>query len=249
MKKNLFRLTSILLISALALSACSSKAGQSQQSNNTGTTTAPAKSENKTVSDAAIKDGTAKLLKTAKQLNKAATAGIDAKIKELGPQLEEAWASFEDGVKPKYPNLYEQMEKNLNPIVAASKASPINKEDVLKLDNQLLQVLYDLSQKLIPVDQVKAGAVQMIGINNDLKKEIEAGNEAKVKELGSILKDTWATFEDGVSPRNAGLYEKIEKSLNPEVAGSQKSPMDKQALSQLNEGLTQALNELLQTIK
>ncbi|MCP3775884.1 hypothetical protein NLX71_21675 [Paenibacillus sp. MZ04-78.2] len=118
-----------------------------------------------------------------------------------------------------------------------------------KANDQLIQTLYELSQKLIPADQIKAGATQMLGIAGDLKKEIEAGNEAKVKELGPKLEDVWSTFEDGVRPRNAELYEKLEKSLNPEVAGSQKSPLDKQALSQLNDGLTQALNELLQTIK
>jgi len=45
------------------------------------------------------------------------------------------------------------------------------------------------------------------------------------------------------------LYNQIEKSLNPEVAGSQKTPMDQNILAQLNDGLTQALNELVQTLK
>lgn len=255
MKKSL--LISTLLISAVSLAACGSNAAKSGQPNNTGTapastsasTTAPAKSETKTVSDAAIKDGTAKLLKTAKQLRKAAAAGEDAKVKELGPKLEEAWSAFEDGIKPKYPDLYEKVEKNLNPIVAAAKASSIDKAAVSKLNDQLIQVLYDLSQKIIPVDQIKAGATQMIGITNDIKKELDAGNEAKVKELGPKLEEVWATFEDGVQPRSAELYEKIEKSLNPEVAGSQKSPLDKQVLSQLNEGLAKALNEALQALK
>jgi hypothetical protein len=70
-----------------------------------------------------------------------------------------------------------------------------------------------------------------------------------VKELGPKLEEVWKIFEDGVQPRNADLYANIEKSLNPEVAGSQKSPMDKSVLGQLNDGLTQALNELIQTIK
>ncbi|WP_088835351.1 hypothetical protein [Paenibacillus tyrfis] len=163
--------------------------------------------------------------------------------------MEDAWRTFEDGVKPKYPDLYEKIEKNLDPTIAATTALPLNKEVLSKSNDQLVQTLYELSQKLIPVDQIKAGATQMLGIAGDLKKEIEAGNEAKVKELGPKLEDVWSAFEDGVRPRSAELYEKLEKNLNPEVAGSQKSPLDKQALSQLNEGLTQTLNELLQTIK
>jgi iron uptake system EfeUOB component EfeO/EfeM len=250
MKTKLIVLSFLLVVSAAALAACGSKADPKQQSS-AGTAPAAAQSDknNAAADDAAIKEGTAKLLSAAKQLRKAATAGDEAKIKEQGPKLEQAWSAFEDGVKPKYPDIYEQVEKNLNPLVAAAQASSIDKDAVLKADNQLIQVLYDLSGKLIPVEQIKAGANQMLETANALKKEIEAGNEAKVKELGPKLEDVWKTFEDGVPPRSADLYEKVEKSLNPEVAGSQKSPIDKQVLAQLNEGLTTALNELVQTIK
>jgi iron uptake system EfeUOB component EfeO/EfeM len=250
MKTKILILSLILIVSVVALSACSSKTDQKQQTN-AGNTSAATQSEkkNSSIDDKAIKEGTAKLLATAKQLRKAATAGDEATVKELGPKLEQTWATFEDGVKPKYPDIYEQVEKNLNPAVAAAKASPIDKDDILKVDNQLIQVLFDLSGKLIPVDQIKAGTNQMLATTSELKKEIEAGNEAKVKELAPKLEDTWKTFEDGVPPRSADLYEKIEKSLNPEVAGSQKSPIDKQVLAQLNEGLTQALDELVKTIK
>ncbi|MNS20916.1 hypothetical protein D3C71_668000 [compost metagenome] len=248
MKQKMFLLMSILLISALTLSACGSKPNQSGQPNSTEATAATGKTEDKTISDSAIQEGTAKLLKTAKQLRKASTVGDEAKIRDLGPKLEETWATFEDGVKPKYPDIYEQIEKNLDPTIAASKASPIDKEILLKIDNQLIQELYDLSQKLIPVDQIKSGVTQMLGTTSDLKKEIAAGNEAKVKELGPKLEEVWGTFEDGVRPRSADLYEKIEKSLNPEVAGSQISPIDKTVLSQLNEELIKTLNETVQTL-
>ncbi|MNK27542.1 hypothetical protein D3C87_459000 [compost metagenome] len=248
MKQKMFLLMSILLISALTLSACGSKPNQSGQPNSTEATAATGKTEDKTISDSAIQEGTAKLLKTAKQLRKASTVGDEAKIRDLGPKLEETWATFEDGVKPKYPDIYEQIEKNLDPTIAASKASPIDKEILLKIDNQLIQELYDLSQKLIPVDQIKSGVTQMLGTTSDLKKEIAAGNEAKVKELGPKLEEVWSTFEDGVRPRSADLYEKIEKSLNPEVAGSQISPIDKTVLSQLNEELIKTLNETVQTL-
>lgn len=250
MKAKLWIVSLLLIVSVVTLAACGSKTDPKQQTN-AGNAPAAAQPEKKetAVDDKAVKDGTAKLLSTAKQLRKAATAGDEAKMKEVGPKLEEVWSTFEDGVKPKYPDLYEQVEKSLNPAVAASKASPIDKDALLKIDNQLIQTLFDLSGKLIPVDQIKAGANQMLTTAGEIKKEIEAGNEAKVKELAPKLEDTWKTFEDGVPQRSAELYEKVEKSLNPEVAGSQKSPIDKQVLAQLNEGLTKALNELVQTIK
>jgi iron uptake system EfeUOB component EfeO/EfeM len=243
MKKKLMMSVLALTLSAAMLSACGAK-----PEGKTATPVAQGQSATK-APELSVKDGTAKLLSTAKQLRKAATAGDEAKIKEVGPNLEEVWASFEDGIKAKYPDIYDQIEKSLNPAVAAAKTSTIDKDAVLKIDNQLIQVLFDLSGKLITVDQVKAGVNQMLGTTSELKKEIAAGNDAKVKELAPKLEDTWKTFEDGVPPRSADLYDKIEKSLNPEVAGSQKSPVDKQIMNQLNDSLTQALNELIQVIK
>ncbi|MCZ8514513.1 hypothetical protein O9H85_19220 [Paenibacillus filicis] len=245
MKKQLMISFIVLTLSASLLSACGT--AKKPEGN-----AAPAAAEGKTAAKApevSVKDGTAKLLSTAKQLRKAATAGDEAKVKEVGPKLEETWSTFEDGVKAKYPDLYEQVEKSLNPAVSASKAAKIDKDAILKIDNQLIQTLFDLSAKLIPVDQVKAGANQMLATTGEIKKEIAAGNDAKIKELAPKLEEVWKTFEDGVPPRSAELYEKIEKSLNPEVAGSQKSPIDKQVLAQLNDGLTQALNELIQGLK
>lgn len=245
MKKQLMVSFIVLTLSASVLSAC----GTAKQPEGSA---APSAAQGKTAAKApevSVKDGTAKLLSTAKQLRKAATAGDEAKVKEVGPKLEETWSTFEDGVKAKYPDLYEQVEKSLNPAVSASKAAKIDKDAILKIDNQLIQTLFDLSAKLIPVDQVKAGANQMLATTGEIKKEIAAGNDAKIKELAPKLEEVWKTFEDGVPPRSAELYEKIEKSLNPEVAGSQKSPIDKQVLAQLNDGLTQALNELIQGLK
>ncbi|WP_302847496.1 hypothetical protein [Paenibacillus sp. yr247] len=43
-----------------------------------------------------------------------------------------------------------------------------------------------------------------------MKKAIEAGNEAKIKEIGPKIEETWATFEDGVKPRSSDLYEESE---------------------------------------
>ena len=68
MKQKMFLLASILLISALALSACGSKANQSGQSNKTEATPAAGKTEDKTVSDSAIKEGTANCLRNSRNI-------------------------------------------------------------------------------------------------------------------------------------------------------------------------------------
>ncbi|WP_127534689.1 hypothetical protein [Paenibacillus kobensis] len=98
-------------------------------------------------------------------------------------------------------------------------------------------------------DPVKKGANELIVVTNDLQKEIDAGNEGKVKELGPKLEETWATFEDGVKDKYADFYEKIEESLNPEVAGSKADSIDMSTLGQLNASLNKTLNELVQGIK
>jgi gas vesicle protein len=234
MNKKLVVSIILLTLSAALLSAC----GAAKKEESAATS-----------SKVSMKDGTGKMLSTAKQLRKAADAADDAKMKEIAPKLEEVWSSFEDDVSVNYKDIYKEVENNLDPITAAAKAETIKKDVMLTLDNGLIKALYDLSTKLITVDQIKAGANQMLSTTTEIKKEISAGNEDKVKELGPKLEDSWKTFEDGVQPRSADLYEKIEKNLNPEVAGSQKSPLDKQVLNQLNDGLAQSLNELLQTVK
>lgn len=246
--KSTTLLVILMLLTTFALTGCGSK-GTSVEKQEASTAKTAQSPTDKIPSDTIVKEGLAKLLKTSRQLRKAIIAGDEAKIREYGPKLEENWSKIEDGIKPKYPEIYEQVEKSLNPIVAGTKASSFDKDAIMKLNDQLIQVLYDLAQKLIPVDQVKAGATQLIGLTNDLRKAIDSGDQAKIKEIGPKLEEVWSTFEDGVKPRNADLYEEIEKSLNPEVAGSQKSPIDKEILIKLNDDLTQTLAKLVQNLK
>lgn len=91
---------------------------------------------------------------------------------------------------------------------------------------------------------IKTGLTKMLSITAELKTAIDAGDEAKVKTTGPKLEDVWGPFEDNVKQKYPDLYKKIEESLDPTIAGSKASPLDKQALGKLNGDLTQALNEL-----
>jgi iron uptake system EfeUOB component EfeO/EfeM len=233
MKKSLVTLT---LVAAFALVGCGSTTATDKPANATAEQAKPAASTD-------IKAGLGTMVKTAKAVRKAVTANDEAKIKENGPKLEENWSAFEDGVKEKYPDLYAEIEKSLNPAIVATQASPLDKDMILKLDNQLIDSLYKLSEKVIPTEEVKSGTAKMITTTEDLKKAIADNNDAKIKELGPKLEETWATFEDGVKPRSSDMYEKIEKSLNPEVAGSQAATLDKNTLGTLNDQLNAALKE------
>lgn len=91
---------------------------------------------------------------------------------------------------------------------------------------------------------IKTGVTKMLSITTDLKTAIDAGDEAKVKVTGPQLEDAWSPFEDDVKLKYPDIYKKIEEVLDPTIAGSKASPLDKQVLGTLNGELTQVLNEL-----
>lgn len=93
-------------------------------------------------------------------------------------------------------------------------------------------------------NKVTDGVNKMLETTAQLSKSIDAGDQAKVKEVGPKLEDQWSSFEDDVKKDNKALYEKIEKYLDPTIAGSEAPTLDKEALSTLNNNLTNALNEL-----
>src|SRR5437868_12101716 len=97
--------------------------------------------------------------------------------------------------------------------------------------------------------KVSDGVNQMLDTTKQLSKAIDSGDQAKVKEVGPKLEDQWKVFEDDVKKDNKPLYEKIEKYLDPTIAGSQAATLDKQALSSLNNQLTDALKELASKTK
>ncbi|WML46747.1 hypothetical protein RCG23_13965 [Neobacillus sp. PS3-34] len=97
--------------------------------------------------------------------------------------------------------------------------------------------------------KVSDGVNKMLDTTEQLSKAIDNGDQAKVKEVGPKLEDQWSSFEDDVKKDNKDLYEKIEKYLDPTIAGSEASPLDKEALGTLNDQLTDALKELADKTK
>jgi iron uptake system EfeUOB component EfeO/EfeM len=92
--------------------------------------------------------------------------------------------------------------------------------------------------------KVSDGVNKMLDTTEQLSKAIDSGDQAKVKEVGPKLEDQWSTFEDDVKKDNKDLYQKIEKYLDPTIAGSEASELNKDALNTLNDQLTAALKEL-----
>jgi iron uptake system EfeUOB component EfeO/EfeM len=97
--------------------------------------------------------------------------------------------------------------------------------------------------------KVSDGVNKMLGTTEQLSKAIDSGDQAKVKEVGPKLEDQWSSFEDDVKKDNKDLYEKVEKYLDPTIAGSEAATLDKGALNTLNNQLTDALKELAEKTK
>ncbi len=93
-------------------------------------------------------------------------------------------------------------------------------------------------------NKVSEGVNKMLDTTGQLSKAIDSSDQAKVKEVGPKLEDQWSSFEDDVKKDNKDLYEKIEKYLDPTIAGSEAAALDKEALGELNDQLTDALKEL-----
>jgi iron uptake system EfeUOB component EfeO/EfeM len=140
----------VVVLSTMALSGCGT--ANQPQSNTVGntpvnsTTQSPSGMQGETSSN--IKDGVAKMLATANELKNEISTGNDSKIKETGPKLEDTWHSFEDSVKQKYPDSYGTVEQYLDPTVAGSKATPLDKQALSKLNDQLIQALSNLQKKV-----------------------------------------------------------------------------------------------------
>jgi iron uptake system EfeUOB component EfeO/EfeM len=94
-----------------------------------------------------VSNGVNKMLDTTNQLSKAIDSGDQAKIKEVGPKLEDQWSSFEDDVKKDNNDSYTKIEKYLDPTFAGSEAATLDKEALSKLNAQLTDALKELANK------------------------------------------------------------------------------------------------------
>lgn len=133
MRQTVTKLLSLAIMGSIALTGCSTAVSK--------TVNPSAKTEAQAKKNTGIKEGIKKLLSVTNQLKREIASEQEEKIKGTGKELSDTWVSFEDNVKPKHPDLYDNIEKYLNPIVAGSNTMPLDKKVLANLNDQLIQVL------------------------------------------------------------------------------------------------------------
>ncbi len=140
MRKPFRPMLALVVAGALTLAGCGNTGGQPAQ--NTAEQTNQAAGQQ---SSDNLASHVQQMLNTATQLKDVIKKKDDKQIAALGPRLEDEWKTFEDDVRPKYPDQYESVEKSLDPLVAGSTASPVDTATLSKLDEDLIEALNDLA--------------------------------------------------------------------------------------------------------
>ncbi|MGG1550648.1 EfeM/EfeO family lipoprotein [Paenibacillus ferrarius] len=103
------------------------------------------KSEPTEVAKVPFKEGAATMIASVDSLKTQLDASKVKDAKKLSDALEEQWASFEDEVKPKYPELYFKVEKFLAPLEAGLKEDKLDFPTLTVLNTNLKAALTELS--------------------------------------------------------------------------------------------------------
>jgi iron uptake system EfeUOB component EfeO/EfeM len=98
--------------------------------------------------------GIKSMLDASALFNKAVDAKDAAQVKIIGPQFEEAWASFEVIIKANYPDAYLKVENSLSPLIIGAKQDTADFAILSKLNEALQATLTQLSANF--VDGTKA---------------------------------------------------------------------------------------------
>ncbi|MDQ0888698.1 iron uptake system component EfeO [Paenibacillus sp. V4I9] len=142
------------------------------------------KTETTEVTKVPVKEGSAALLTSLDQLKGQLDTSKVKDPKKQSTLLENQWASFEDEVKPKFPELYFKVEKFLTPLEAGLKQDKLDYATLTALNNNLKAAITELSASL---DDNK-GAVNkdVIAASKELQEAAKAYNKY-VQEQGKQL--------------------------------------------------------------
>lgn len=131
----------VVIVSSLALSGCAKSETKKSTALAASATPAATASVDPQTGITSMLDVSA-LFKTAVEAKDA------AQVNKIGPQLEDAWASFEDYIKPNYPDDYLKVENSLTPLTSGAKQDSLDFAILTKLNEDLKTVLEKLKSDL-----------------------------------------------------------------------------------------------------
>ncbi|MCL6627335.1 MAG: Efem/EfeO family lipoprotein [Alicyclobacillus shizuokensis] len=132
---------SLTVLALLTLAGCGTGTGPAAQS--------PAPVQNtagRATAAADIPQGAKTMLDLVAQFRNALQEEDATQLKSLAKQLNDAWASFEDAVRPQFPVQYADVEKYLSPLTAGAQAAAPEKAALEQLAQGLSGALQDLTQ-------------------------------------------------------------------------------------------------------
>ncbi|OCT14235.1 hypothetical protein A8709_25735 [Paenibacillus pectinilyticus] len=142
------------------------------------------KTETTEVAKVPFKDGSATLVSSIDTLKTQLDAAKVKDSKKLADKLQDQWASFEDEVKPKFPELYFKVEKFLTPLEAALKEDKLDYPTLTALNTNLKATLTELTISF--ADNKGAVNKETIEASAPLKEAAKAYNKY-VQDQGNQL--------------------------------------------------------------
>ncbi|GFZ90158.1 putative iron uptake system component EfeM [Paenibacillus marchantiophytorum] len=156
------------------------------------------KSETTEVTKVPFKDGSAALATSLEQLKTQLDASKVKDPKKVSSQLENQWASFEDEVKPKFPELYFKVEKFLIPLEAGLKQDKLDYPTLTALSNNLKTTIAELTTSF--ADNKGAVNKDVIAASKELQEAAKAYNkyvQDQGKQLVTLLEQLDAAVKSG----------------------------------------------------
>ncbi|NOU65085.1 hypothetical protein GC096_13690 [Paenibacillus sp. LMG 31461] len=142
------------------------------------------KSEPTEVAKVPFKEGSTTLVTSVDSLKGQLDASKVKDAKKLADQLQDQWASFEDEVKPKFPELYFKVEKFLTPLEAGLKEDKLDFPTLTALNTNLKAALTELTTSF--ADNKGAVNKDVIEASAALKDAAKAYNKY-VQDQGNQL--------------------------------------------------------------
>ncbi|MZQ87369.1 hypothetical protein GQF01_35150 [Paenibacillus sp. 5J-6] len=156
------------------------------------------KTEPTEVKKVPFKEGSAALLTSIDQLKSQLDANKIKDAKKLSTQLEDQWASFEDEVKPKFPELYFKVEKFLIPLEAGLKQDKLDYPTLTALNTNAKAAMTELTTSF--TDNKGAVNKDVIEASKELQEAAKAYNkyvQDQGKQLVTLLEQLDAAVKTG----------------------------------------------------